>query len=344
MKFYPRRCFAPAPHSSASVIPLFFCAIALLFGATSSGTAGAAWAATVSPRPSVEAASVEDGQFVRQVERCEKYLYAKVGDGALTERLVRLERDILGRESSAAPVRKAENLYNFLFRGDARSPSFDLKINYLEWNVFHATRQGMLAERLAALDKALSGKPSAEPFAFRVEQLVAMVAENGIVLLHQVNLPRGHQIRVRVGKTLSSRDAKVGDEVPLTVVEDVFVDRNILVIGKGDTAIGDIDQVRTAGRFGRTGRLKLLVREVSALDGTVLPVAFTDLAMNDMDKKKLGMAAGASAVGYLALGPVGLVGGIFVKGKDAELPEGTELILMVTEDTRVNGIVVNKTK
>ncbi|MBF0498740.1 MAG: hypothetical protein HQM09_01295 [Candidatus Riflebacteria bacterium] len=284
----------------------------------------------------------DEGLLLRQIERCEKYLYSQTGDGALTERLTRIERDLLGRVSSSSPARKVENLSNFLFRGDSRSPSLDLKINYLEWNVFHETRVGPLVERLNALDKKLSGKPSSEPLAFRIEQLVAMIADNGIVLLHQVTIPRGHEIRVRIGKPLSSRDAKIGSEIPLTVIDDVFIDHNILVIGKGELAVGELDQVRPAGRFGRTGRLKMTIREVNSIDGTIIPVAFTDLAMNEIDKKKLGMAAGASAVGYLALGPVGLVGGIFVKGKEAELPKDSELILTATEDTRVNGVVINR--
>ena len=49
--------------------------------------------------------------------------------------------------------------------------------------------------------------------------------------------------------------------------------------------------------------------------------------------KSYAMAAGASVAGMLLLGPIGIIGGAFVKGKNIELPEGTELFIQTQDDT-----------
>ena len=50
-------------------------------------------------------------------------------------------------------------------------------------------------------------------------------------------------------------------------------------------------------------------------------------------------AVGASTIGALALGPVGLVGGLFVKGKDVELPAGSVLYIQTQRDVTTKGLV-----
>ena len=52
----------------------------------------------------------------------------------------------------------------------------------------------------------------------------------------------------------------------------------------------------------------------------------------------LEMAAGASMAGIVLLGPVGLAGGYFVKGKDVEIPAGTEFFVEVARATRATGL------
>ena len=49
--------------------------------------------------------------------------------------------------------------------------------------------------------------------------------------------------------------------------------------------------------------------------------------------KSYAIAAGASVAGMLLLGPIGIIGGAFVKGKNIELPEGTELFIQTQDET-----------
>ena len=53
-------------------------------------------------------------------------------------------------------------------------------------------------------------------------------------------------------------------------------------------------------------------------------------------------AIGASTIGALALGPIGLVGGLFVKGKDAVLPAGSELYIQTAQPVTTKGLVLRE--
>ena len=50
-------------------------------------------------------------------------------------------------------------------------------------------------------------------------------------------------------------------------------------------------------------------------------------------------AAGAAIGGMIVLGPVGLVGGAFVKGNSVSIPVGCETFVQTTEDTVIQGVV-----
>lgn len=286
------------------------------------------------------AAKDSDNQVTRQIDRLERYLYGAAQAGEPGDRLDRLEKDLLGRRTGPKPPDKARTLFNFVFKGTDTAPSLDMKMNFLEWKVFNETRQGKLPDRVAALDTFVIGAPSTEPFAFRVEQLIQMSLDNGIISLHRVTIPAGTNIRVKLGKTISSRDSQEGDSVPMTICDNLFVEKNILAIGKGGLLAGGLDKVRRGRRFGRSGYVKLTISEVAAIDSKAVPVKIFGLG-EEFDKKKLGMAAGASALGYLVMGPVGLVGGAFIKGADVSMPEGTIVNLTTTEDVAVLGVVIN---
>ena len=55
------------------------------------------------------------------------------------------------------------------------------------------------------------------------------------------------------------------------------------------------------------------------------------------ENKSLATAAGASVAGMLILGPLGVVGGAFVHGKDVNIPVGSEVYIQVKEQTNLYG-------
>ena len=60
--------------------------------------------------------------------------------------------------------------------------------------------------------------------------------------------------------------------------------------------------------------------------------------------KNLAMAAGASIAGIAILGPIGVVAGAFVHGKDVNLPAGTELFIQTKGDAVLYGVATTQVK
>ena len=72
------------------------------------------------------------------------------------------------------------------------------------------------------------------------------------------------------------------------------------------------------------------------MDGTLVDCYVGAEAENEM--KQYAMAAGASLAGIIILGPIGVIGGAFVKGKDIDLPVGTEMFIQTKADTSLYGV------
>ena len=96
--------------------------------------------------------------------------------------------------------------------------------------------------------------------------------------------------------------------------------------------------MKKASSFGRSGKLDLIFDKVPALDGTEFTAVQGDEAKARTQQEL--KAAGASVAGAVLLGPVGLVGGFFVKGKNIDLPVGATIYVQPQETVTVQGIVI----
>ncbi|HAE40361.1 MAG TPA: hypothetical protein DCG57_17260 [Candidatus Riflebacteria bacterium] len=277
----------------------------------------------------------------KNLSRLERYIYGDEQKGGEAERLRQIEEDLFGRNTGRKDAEKTNYLHDFVFKGSPANPSLDMKLSFLEWRLFNRTGEGNLETRLADIDKQVIGSVSMEPLAFRLEQQIHLIIENGLISLHQVTIPRGTEIKMRLKKDISSRIAKKNDIIPMVLSHDVFIDNNILVMTNGGIVTSSVKSVRRGGRFGRTGYVNLDVTKVESMDSTDLPIQI-DAAGEKFDKRKIGMAAGASTLGYLVLGPIGLAGGAFIKGGEVEVPAGTEITVRTTEDCKVIGVLVNR--
>jgi hypothetical protein len=76
-----------------------------------------------------------------------------------------------------------------------------------------------------------------------------------------LTLANGTPIHLKLGKTLSSETAHVGDVVDLTVEEDVLVD-GLCVIPTGSSAVGIVTEAEPKKRMGHGGKLGLGVNFV----------------------------------------------------------------------------------
>jgi len=292
--------------------------------------AGAAWASDEQSR-----------NLDKKLSRLERYIYGDEQTGSSADRLRQIEEDLFGRNTGRKEAEKSAYLHDFVFKGSPANPSLDMKLSFLEWRLFNRTGEGNLETRLADIDRQVTGHVSMEPLAFRLEQQIHLVIENGMISLHQVTIPRGTEIKMRLKKDISSRNARKNDLIPMVLAHDVFVDNNILVMTNGGIVTSSVKSVRRGGRFGRTGYVNLDVTKIESMDSSELPIQI-DAAGEKFDKKKIGMAAGASTLGYLVLGPIGLAGGAFIKGGEVEIPAGTEISVRTTEDCKVIGVLVNR--
>lgn len=280
-----------------------------------------------------------DRELDKRISRIERYIYGDEQSAAAADRLRQIEEDLFGRSTGQTDSEKSRYLHDFIFKGSASNLSLDMKLSFLEWKLFNKTGEGTLEARLAEIDKKVIGNVSMEPMAFRLEQLVHLTIERGLISLHTVTIPAGTEIRLRMKKDLSSRTATKGDTIPMVVADDLFINGNILAMTKGGIVTAEVKNVRRGGRFGRTGYVNLDVRNIESMDASLLPIKIED-AGSKFDKRKIGMAAGASTLGYLVLGPIGLAGGAFIKGGEVEVPAGTELSVVTTEDRKVTGVLV----
>jgi hypothetical protein len=98
-----------------------------------------------------------------------------------------------------------------------------------------------------------------EPAAHAEAAPNAAPADAGLVLLD------GTPIHLRLGKTISSASAHVGDQVELEVSEEVVVD-GLSVIPKGAVATGVVTDAEPKKRMGRGGKLGLSIISVRLSD------------------------------------------------------------------------------
>ncbi|HNS08836.1 MAG TPA: hypothetical protein PKN29_03995 [Candidatus Ozemobacteraceae bacterium] len=280
-----------------------------------------------------------DRDLDKRISRIERYIYGDEQSAETADRLRQIEEDLFGRSTGQTDSEKSRYLHDFIFKGSASNLSLDMKLSFIEWKIFNKTGEGTLESRLAEIDKKVIGNVSMEPMAFRLEQLVHLTIERGLISLHTVTIPAGTEIRLRMKKDLSSRTATKGDTIPMVVADDLFINGNILAMTRGGIVTAEVKNVRRGGRFGRTGYVNLDVRNIESMDASLLPIKIED-AGSKFDKRKIGMAAGASTLGYLVLGPIGLAGGAFIKGGEVEVPAGTEISVVTTEDRKVTGVLV----
>ena len=132
---------------------------------------------------------------------------------------------------------------------------------------------------------------------------------------------------MRLGHTISSADAKVGDHVDFEVLEEVKVNDTI-VIAKGATALATVTAAEPKRRMGRGGKLDINLDSVRLVDNE-------QAALSATTGGKGGSHTGAM-IGAMAATAIFTLGGsalfLLMHGKDITIPKGTELTAYVNGD------------
>ncbi|HEV2135089.1 MAG TPA: PEGA domain-containing protein, partial [Terracidiphilus sp.] len=131
--------------------------------------------------------------------------------------------------------------------------------------------------------------------------------------------------------TISSADAKVGQEVPFEVVEEVKVD-GIVVIPKGAIAMGTVTEAQPKRRMGRGGKLNVNISYVRLADQEKAALRAVKDSQGGGHVGAMTGAIVATSIVFFPAAPLFL----FMHGKDITIPQGTEITAYVEGDMHLN--------
>jgi hypothetical protein len=138
-------------------------------------------------------------------------------------------------------------------------------------------------------------------------------------------------VKLRLAQTISSADAKVGQEVPFEVVEEVTVD-NVVVLPKGATAVAVVTDANSKKSMGRAGKLDISITYARLADGEKLALRAVKDGKGGGHAGAMTGAMVATAIVFWPAAPLFL----FVHGKDITIPQGTEITAFVEGDMHLN--------
>lgn len=135
-------------------------------------------------------------------------------------------------------------------------------------------------------------------------------------------------VRLRLLRTMSSKDATTGEKVDFEVVEDVKV-RDVVVIRQGGLAIATVTEAQHRRRLGRSGKLNMNIDYVQLVSGEKVPLRAVKGGKGGTRTTAMTGALVASGILFFPAAPFFL----FMKGKDITIPKGSEVSAYVAADT-----------
>ena len=149
-----------------------------------------------------------------------------------------------------------------------------------------------------------------------------------------VQVPVGTPVELETAYTISSQLVRAGDAVSFRVVNPVVGDGQV-VIEKGAAATAVVTQAERGGHFGRAGRIAWTMKEVTAADGTRLPLQFSGRTVGDSKGAKVATRVVLTGLVLWPIAPVALFHG-FKRGENAVVPEGKRFDAAVSGAATVN--------
>jgi len=141
----------------------------------------------------------------------------------------------------------------------------------------------------------------------------------------------GTPVKLRLSQTISSADAKVNQEIPFEVVEDIKVD-DVVVLPKGATAIGTVTEADHKKSMGRGGKLNLSITYARLADTEKAALRATQDNKGGGHVGAMTGAMVATAVVFFPAAPLFL----FIHGKDITIPQGTAFTAFVQGDMHLD--------
>ena len=275
-----------------------------------------------------------------KIDRVDEIIYGSAQSGSLIQRVDQVDNVIygVGNSSASGLDNRISNLYvDVVKNDDDTTPSISTRTNAMEYYLTDEVQTEPLTTRIGELETKVYGKEKKGALDTRMAELEKAVYGDQHYEMKTVELPANTVFKISLNDDVNSKLNQVGDEVTFTVQEDVMVG-DVLVLPRGSPGSGVVTKVSRPKSFGRSGQLDISFDQVFSVDDESIP---TVLGPESKEKLKMEAAAvGASTIGALALGPIGLVGGIFVKGKDVNMPAGSELYIQTSEAVTTKGLVL----
>jgi hypothetical protein len=126
-------------------------------------------------------------------------------------------------------------------------------------------------------------------------------------------------IKLKFKETISSKTAQENQLIEFEVAEDIAV-QGVTVIARGTNAKGIISEVKRAKMLGRKGKIAIVLKEVALVSGERV-----SLRANQSQ-------GGGLSAGTIALSAIVTPFFLFMGGKEAKYPAGTEFTAFVDGD------------
>ncbi|HEY2468019.1 MAG TPA: PEGA domain-containing protein [Terracidiphilus sp.] len=141
----------------------------------------------------------------------------------------------------------------------------------------------------------------------------------------------GTPVKLRLSQSISSAEAKVGQEVPFEVVEDVRVD-DVVVLPKGATAIANVTEAEHKKSMGRAGKLNITITYARLGNNEKAALRAVKEAKGGGHVGAMTGAIVATSIVFFPAAPLFL----FIHGKDITIPQGTEITAFVDGDMHLD--------
>jgi len=144
-------------------------------------------------------------------------------------------------------------------------------------------------------------------------------------------------VKLKLTRTMSSKDAKADEKVDFEVLEDIKV-RDVVVVKQGAMAIATVTEAHPKRRMGRAGKLNINIDYVQLVDGEKVPLRAVKGGSGGNHTGAMTGAIVASSILFFPAAPFFL----FMHGKDITIPKGTEITAYVAADTVLDPAAFNE--
>jgi hypothetical protein len=135
-------------------------------------------------------------------------------------------------------------------------------------------------------------------------------------------------VRIKLARTMTSKEARVDERVDFEVLEDVKIG-DVIVIERGAMAIATVTEAHPKRRMGRAGKLHMNIDYVRLSSGEKVPLRAVKGGSGGNHIAAMTGAMVATGIVFFPAAPLFL----FMHGKDITIPKGTEITAYVAADT-----------